>query len=131
MNTVGERLIKARERRGWDQIEAANHLGWPSSTLNQYERNKRKPSPERLSHMADTYGVNVDYLLGRTDDPDKPVLSSEEASILEQVRNNPDFGVAFSEFLSAPAKKRKEFLRMWKVYKQLAEQGEDDGMDEE
>lgn len=128
---IGDCLIKARERRGWDQIEAANQLGWPPSTLNQYEKNKRKPSPERLSHMADTYGVNVDYLVGRTDDPDKPVLSSEEMTILDHMRNNPDFGVAFSEFLSAPQRKRKEFLRMWNIYKQLAEQGKDDGMDDE
>lgn len=131
MTSLGERLVKARERRGWDQTEAANQLGWPVSTLNQYEKEKRKPSPQRLSHMADTYNVNVDYLLGRTDDPDKTVLSPEEMSILDHMRNNPDFGVAFSEFLSAPDRKRKEFLRMWKFYKQLAEEGEDDGMDEE
>jgi transcriptional regulator with XRE-family HTH domain len=131
METLGDRLINARERRGWDQTEAASRLGWPRSTLNQYEKNKRKPGPERLSYIAETYNVDVNYLVGRTDDPETPVLSSEETTILEQMRNNPDFGVAFSEFLATPEKKRKEFLRMWKVYKELAEQGEDDGMDEE
>jgi transcriptional regulator with XRE-family HTH domain len=133
---IGDRLIKARERRGWDQKEAAAKLGWASSTLSQYENNRRKPDPPRLKHIADTYNVNAEYLLERTDHPE-PIrddlweLTPEETSVLDGMRDNPDFGVAFSELLAAPERKRKDFLRMWKVYQQMAEHKEDDGMEDE
>jgi transcriptional regulator with XRE-family HTH domain len=79
-----ERLKELRESRGLSQEALADTLGIPRSSITHYEKSEhgdreRLPRKERLEKIADYFGVSVDYLLGRTDDPspyqnkDKPV----------------------------------------------------------
>lgn len=70
---IGRQIYKARSRK-WSQVgEGANALNLPASTLSNYERGVRIDVLGRWMNnlekqLAPTLGVNVNYLLGRTDD---------------------------------------------------------------
>jgi len=62
--SIGERLVKLREERGYLQRDVADKIGIAPNTLSGYERNLRNPDSETLVKLANFYGVTVDYLLG-------------------------------------------------------------------
>lgn len=62
--SIGERLVKLREERGYLQRDVADKIGIAPNTLSGYERNLRNPDSETLAKLANFYGVTVDYLLG-------------------------------------------------------------------
>jgi len=70
---IGRQIYKARSRK-WSQVsEGAAALNLPASTLSNYERGVRIEVLGRWMNnlekqMSPTLGVNVNYLLGRTDD---------------------------------------------------------------
>lgn len=56
-------------------------LDLPTNTIYQWK--KRIPNTERLQLVADFFNVSVDYLLGRTDNPDMTPDQKRELSIKE------------------------------------------------
>jgi transcriptional regulator with XRE-family HTH domain len=66
---LGQRLKQLRKQRGLSQQEVANRLKINRVTYSQYEVNRRQPDYETLNKIADFYQVSLDYLVGRTDDP--------------------------------------------------------------
>lgn len=65
-----DRLKDLRAKKGITQEVLALDLGIPESTVRRYESSdENTPRRERLEKIADYFGVSVDYLLGRTDDP--------------------------------------------------------------
>lgn len=65
--SFGERLKKARLKKGMTQEFVAKKLGITFQALSNYERGLRDPDNELLRKMADLYNVTADYLLGRTE----------------------------------------------------------------
>lgn len=61
-------------------------LGLGKNSITRWDENK--PSVDRVQKVADYFGVSVDYLLGRTDDP-HPVTSNDDVkkAIDEYVKN--------------------------------------------
>ena len=51
------------------QKEMAEYLGITPRSFQQYEGGKRRPDYETLVKIADLLDVSLDYLFGRTDDP--------------------------------------------------------------
>ena len=43
--------------------------GIEQSLISKYESGERVPTTENLQILADFYNVSVDYILGRTDNP--------------------------------------------------------------
>lgn len=67
-----ERLRLLRKKSGLSQQELANLLGSVSkSSINMYERGEREPSLETLEDIADFFNVDLDYLLGKSNIPNK------------------------------------------------------------
>lgn len=62
-------LRELRSRHHLTQIEIGKILGISNKTYSHYETGKRQPDTAMLIKLADHYGVSVDYILGRTDDP--------------------------------------------------------------
>ena len=50
-------------------------IGLAQSSIKNWRNGKSKPSLEAVSKIADYFGVSVDYLLGKTDDPTPPKKS--------------------------------------------------------
>lgn len=63
-------LRQLREQNGFSQKEFAAEMGIPQTTYNQYETGRRAPDFDMLSRIADYFHVSVDYLLGRSDEPE-------------------------------------------------------------
>lgn len=69
MDTLGDRLKKARDICGCSQKQASNDLDIAQNTLSRYETGERNPDPATLARLADYYKVSADYLLVRIDNP--------------------------------------------------------------
>ncbi len=63
------RLKSLREATGLSQAKLAAELGVRQSTVGGWESGKREPNFNTTISIGDYFGVSVDYLLGRTDDP--------------------------------------------------------------
>lgn len=64
-----ERLKELRKKANLTQKEMGEILGVNQRTYSNYELGDRDMSPETLIKLADFYNVTIDYLLGRTDEP--------------------------------------------------------------
>lgn len=63
------RLRQIRDQRGFSQKYIALTLGVKAPSVSNWEHGKTEPTPENYAQLASLYGVSVDYLMGRTDDP--------------------------------------------------------------
>ncbi len=63
------RLKELREDNDMKQQTLANYLHIKQNTYSQYENGQRQVPIDVLTSLADYYGVSVDYILERTEDP--------------------------------------------------------------
>lgn len=64
------RLRELREQRHISQVFLGMELGMSQNTISRYETGAREADYETLLAFADYFNVSVDYLLGRTDNPE-------------------------------------------------------------
>lgn len=69
MKIVGERLRTLREGMQISQAKMAELVGMKQSSINRYEGGETSPSYEVLLKYADFFDVSIDYIFGRTDNP--------------------------------------------------------------
>lgn len=67
MEIFCERIKSLRNERRIYQREVAEYLGVTLRSYQSYESGQSEPNLERLSALADYFGVTTDYLLGRSD----------------------------------------------------------------
>ncbi|MGE5630248.1 MAG: helix-turn-helix domain-containing protein [Caulobacteraceae bacterium] len=82
---IGARLRELRQSKGITQNELGSVLGVGKTTISQYESETRKPDSIMLQSIADYFNVTVDFLLGRTDNPNTVILEGDQ--IPEELRN--------------------------------------------
>lgn len=63
-------LRKLRKARGLTQISLQMKTGIEQALLSKYETGDRIPPTDALLILADFYGVSIDYILCRTDNPE-------------------------------------------------------------
>ena len=63
------KLRKVRKEKGISQLKLAMDLNMSQNTISRYETGEREPGINELVKLADYFDVSVDYLLGRTDNP--------------------------------------------------------------
>lgn len=66
---IGNRIAFLRDQRGWTQETLASSLGISRAALSHYEKNRREPDTETLTKVANLFSVTIDYLVGRTNEP--------------------------------------------------------------
>lgn len=64
-----ERIRALREDSDLTQAQVGRAINVPQRTYSYYESGQRMLPPTVLCALADLYGVSVDYLLDRTDNP--------------------------------------------------------------
>ncbi|MBQ8429113.1 MAG: helix-turn-helix transcriptional regulator [Clostridia bacterium] len=69
MSTLSENLKKIRATKKVKQTEMAELLSITTRNYQDYEYGKVDPPSSKLLKIADYLDVSVDYLLGRTDNP--------------------------------------------------------------
>lgn len=65
------RLRELRKSRGISQLKLALDLNTNQNTISRYETGEREPGIVELIALADYFDVSVDYLLERTDNPNR------------------------------------------------------------
>ena len=63
------RLKELRKKRHISQVRLAMELNMGQTAISRYETGEREADYDTLIAFADYFGVSVDYLLGRTDNP--------------------------------------------------------------
>ena len=63
------RLKELRKSRGISQLKLAMDLSMNQNSISRYESGAREADYATLIKFADYFGVSIDYLLERTDNP--------------------------------------------------------------
>lgn len=67
MSKFSDMLVYLRKRDKLSQQELADKIGMSRSVVGMYESDQRMPSFEVLEAIADTFNVNIDFLVGHVD----------------------------------------------------------------
>lgn len=79
--TVFDRIKILADKRGISVSKVATDLGFSENLF--YQWRKSSPKSDSLEKVANYFLVSVDYLLGRTDNPDMTPDQKRELSIQE------------------------------------------------
>ncbi|ADU21178.1 helix-turn-helix domain-containing protein [Ruminococcus albus] len=63
------RLKELRKKKHITQLRLAMDLNMNQNSISRYETGEREADYKTLILFADYFGVSIDYLLERTDDP--------------------------------------------------------------
>ena len=70
MSTFSEQLKLCRTKMNTTQKELAKQIGLSERAYQHYESDTREPTLSNLIALADYFDVSLDYLVGRSDNPD-------------------------------------------------------------
>ena len=70
MANFAERIKELRIKHGMTQTAMGEIIGTKQDSVSTYERGKNYPEVRNLMILADYFGVSIDYLVGRTDNPE-------------------------------------------------------------
>ena len=69
--SFSERLLALRKAKGLTQKQLADESNLSEIGIKSYERNIREPAYRQLISLADFFNVSLDYLVGRSDNPQR------------------------------------------------------------
>ncbi len=64
--TLDEHIMLLRKQKGLSQAALGKAIGTSGNVIGRYERNIMTPSIEIIMKIADTLGISIDYLVGKT-----------------------------------------------------------------
>lgn len=88
MDVTITRIVQLIKKANLPEAAFGEALGMGKNTVNNWKAGRSKTYLKKIDSIADYFGVSVDYLLGRTDDP-HPVTSNDDVkkAIDEYVKN--------------------------------------------
>ena len=88
MDVTITRIVQLIKKANLPEAAFGEALGMGKNTVNNWKAGRSKTYLKKIDSIADYFGVSVDYLLGRTDDP-HPVLNNDDVknAIDEYVKN--------------------------------------------
>lgn len=69
MQKISERVKVLRENLNISQAKLAEEIGITQASVNRYETGKTTPPVETLLWYAERFDVSLDYIFGRTENP--------------------------------------------------------------
>lgn len=66
---MNNKLRELRKKKGYTQLALQMKTGIEQALLSKFETGERVPPTETLVRLADFYGVSIDYILCRTENP--------------------------------------------------------------
>lgn len=76
--TFTERVLKLIERDGITKNKMLTDLKLAKGSFGNWQERGTIPNGETLSKIADYFGVTIDYLLGATDQKEKPLSRADK-----------------------------------------------------
>jgi len=61
--TMGEKILKLRKARGWNQEDLAEQIGVSRQAVSRWESDSAKPDADKIVAICDLFGISTDYLL--------------------------------------------------------------------
>lgn len=80
MATLGERIKELRKKNLLTQVDLAQKMNVTKGTVSTWETDSRKPSFETLDDLCELFNVCMDYLMGRSDEPNSYIMTQEDAN---------------------------------------------------
>ncbi|MDN4593541.1 helix-turn-helix domain-containing protein [Polycladomyces subterraneus] len=105
------RLKQLRRQKNLTQEQLGQQVGVTKVSISLYESGRRNPDLETITKIADVLEVSVDYLLGRTDAPDRTIAATAVGV------GDPKICRWFEELLRAPQECREELKKIWDIIK--------------
>ena len=92
---LGNRIKQLRLEKRIPQKDLAESIGISPSTIGMYEQNRRVPDADTLIKLSTYFGVTIDYLLGKTEQKEKPTkedgeLSERDKQLIDLISALPD-----------------------------------------
>jgi len=97
MSKVAERLRSLRESLNVSQKKLAEAAGSNQSSIDRYENGRAEAPYKILLWYADYFDVSLDYIFGRTDNPQGKEYNNQPDVLKRKIVNNDDF----KEFIEA------------------------------
>ena len=69
-DNMKNRLKELRKKKKLTQVALQMQTGIEQALLSKFENDERTPPTETLFLLAEFYGVSIDYILCRTDNPE-------------------------------------------------------------
>ncbi len=88
--TFGERLILARENKGYKQKQFAEMLNITPTRLNYWEKNKREPDVLMIKKISSLLDVSSDWLIGNENN--NITFSKSEIDTIKKYRTLDEYG---------------------------------------
>ncbi len=76
MDIFADRILPLFEKIGLSDAELERAIGIPPKTINQWKNHNIKSYTKYIAQISKYFGVDPDYLLGRSDDPSPKKESS-------------------------------------------------------
>lgn len=61
--TMGEKILKLRKARLWNQEDLAEQIGVTRQAVSRWESDSAKPDADKVIALCDLFGISADYLL--------------------------------------------------------------------
>ncbi len=87
-NTLGERVKELRQKAGITQIDLAYRIFVSESYIALIEADKRNPSMDIISKLADVFHITTDYLINGTETEEDKLMLKEWSDILKNRPQN-------------------------------------------
>ena len=93
-----DRIEYLLRTNGMSQSDLSKATGISTGLISQWKKRTQNPSISKLAVVADYFGVTVDYLLGNSDEKEKPVASEDDElnEYLEELKTRPEMRMLFS-----------------------------------
>ena len=88
--TFGERLIKARENKGYKQNQFAEMLGITATRLNYWEKDKREPDVAMIKKISSLLNVSSDWLIGNVEYANNNVIFYDKKTVSTENESDND-----------------------------------------
>ena len=99
MDDLYARIEDLCKSAGTNITTMCRESGVPRSALSDYKAGRIKSlSVDKLSKIANYFGVSIDYLLGNTEQKEKPLVNEDEelTEYLDELKNRPEMKMLFS-----------------------------------
>lgn len=84
-------------RKGVTPSKACLEIGLSRALAAKWKNTKATPSADTMSKISDYFGVSTDYLLGKEEQKEKPLINGDEelTEYLEELRTRPEMKMLF------------------------------------
>lgn len=85
---ISEKLKNLRGKTEYNKSEMAKQLKLSRSVYMEVENGTREPSKDVLKKVSDYFNVSVDWLMGKTENPEKENITEEKSNLLDSFLDN-------------------------------------------